>query len=904
MVCQLKPSRRRCAHWLVFLATALLMTGPALVSQGTLGATDLIRMHSPYREALPRSPDAGNVLQTDQIEQIALVAKFWRSAKQGDLQLWEPNVGAGVPLFTGVHNRVLAPWFAVIPFVPEAMGTTVAILLALMVGQWSTFALCRRIGIGYWGAVLGAVAFVYSGPSMAMILRIHEVLLFPLVLYTLHGSVSERGQRRGGYLAVLALSTAFVWVSGFPAAALFVLYLAAAFALFLLAEETRRQRGWSRIRQILHLAAAPVAAVVAGTAMASVQLLPSIQFLRMSGSLERHFGPWHSAGTEQLATTVSSRVLGAYQDGSWWWPIDGYSNPYEASLTAGGVVLVLLAVLAVGLRRPAHHVYAERVLGCFLMPAGLVVAVATYLGGPTLWVLQHLPFMASNSFGRARFITSLAFAMCAGMALDAVTSRPHADAPRFSGMLRWSCGAVLVAIALGLHQVGNEAARLGQLWVFAMAVVVPVSAAAVVWGTRRHRRSIAGVAVLLCALELIWSSWGFVPTSEAEDFYPDPPAPARFADEVGKGGLYRFASRGLAVLPPHMAALLGWKDLRIAFPSWERYRELMEAADPEVFSRRRLRTIFTEQLDLESPVLDAAAVRYMVQPLSDAGYLLGEEVRLRVSEVAMPASFTFEVPPGGVRRIVVGLAEAEHGCDIGWYEAELGHHVARRLFREGGREIAFTFPDVGEPGDMVSVRVRSTHCPAHVGPDGGRITVFGPDTESEIRIVESSGWAVFERPDAMPRVSLAQEVVRIDDDKARLEYLAKRPSGGPVVVEGGFGDRPLQGGTVSFVEDGNDRVRLSVDSEGEGLLVLRDVFAPGWRVTVNGVPARVLFVDHAFRGVVVPDGTSHVTFSYFPPMLQRGIFGAVGGLLLALALWVTGGAVPSMPGSARRDHGT
>jgi uncharacterized membrane protein YfhO len=77
---------------------------------------------------------------------------------------------------------------------------------------------------------------------------------------------------------------------------------------------------------------------------------------------------------------------------------------------------------------------------------------------------------------------------------------------------------------------------------------------------------------------------------------------------------------------------------------------------------------------------------------------------------------------------------------------------------------------------------------------------------------------------------------------------------------------------------------VAVDSDGPGLLVLRDVHAPGWRVTVDGEHADLQRVDHAFRGVAVPAGASAVVFSYNPGSLRTGAWLAVVGILLLVGM--------------------
>ncbi len=66
------------------------------------------------------------------------------------------------------------------------------------------------------------------------------------------------------------------------------------------------------------------------------------------------------------------------------------------------------------------------------------------------------------------------------------------------------------------------------------------------------------------------------------------------------------------------------------------------------------------------------------------------------------------------------------------------------------------------------------------------------------------------------------------------------------------------------------RAVVEVDATGEGMLVLNDVWYPGWRGTVNGVEAPLYRANGAFRAVRVPSGHSTVTFTFESDSLKQG----------------------------------
>ena len=89
------------------------------------------------------------------------------------------------------------------------------------------------------------------------------------------------------------------------------------------------------------------------------------------------------------------------------------------------------------------------------------------------------------------------------------------------------------------------------------------------------------------------------------------------------------------------------------------------------------------------------------------------------------------------------------------------------------------------------------------------------------------------------------------------------------------------------VLEGDDptRVELEVTLRSPGLVVLADVFYPGWRLEVDGRAAEILRVDRAMRGTVVPAGPHRLIYRYRP----RSV--VAGAALSALGLLALGGVL-------------
>jgi hypothetical protein len=94
--------------------------------------------------------------------------------------------------------------------------------------------------------------------------------------------------------------------------------------------------------------------------------------------------------------------------------------------------------------------------------------------------------------------------------------------------------------------------------------------------------------------------------------------------------------------------------------------------------------------------------------------------------------------------------------------------------------------------------------------------------------------------------------------------------------------------TARVVAQEPDRIELAVRAETPALLVLSEVWDPGWHATVSGVPTPVLLADHTLRALSIPPGEHAVVLTYEPPLLRLGIGVSVVtlALLIGSAIWL------------------
>jgi hypothetical protein len=150
---------------------------------------------------------------------------------------------------------------------------------------------------------------------------------------------------------------------------------------------------------------------------------------------------------------------------------------------------------------------------------------------------------------------------------------------------------------------------------------------------------------------------------------------------------------------------------------------------------------------------------------------------------------------------------------------------------------------------------------------------------------------LFEVPDPLPRAFLAEgwEVVEGPAQALQRALAAGLPVRHVMLEDTGLASSAppaAPAGRIMAATWEAERVRLITRSRDPGVLVLLDRWYPGWRVAVNGEPARLLRANGVFRAVEVPAGEADVEFVFAPRSLRNGAWMTVIGVAAwLLLLW-------------------
>jgi hypothetical protein len=163
---------------------------------------------------------------------------------------------------------------------------------------------------------------------------------------------------------------------------------------------------------------------------------------------------------------------------------------------------------------------------------------------------------------------------------------------------------------------------------------------------------------------------------------------------------------------------------------------------------------------------------------------------------------------------------------------------------------------------------------------------------------EDRGLEVLNNTGAMPRVWLVTHAEAVDGEEAlrriRGESTTPFEPRKSVLLEVRPDELPqLSGadsasGVANLIEHKPTRLSIETDAPTNTVLVVSEIFYPGWRVTVDGQPARIMLADFLLRAVSLPPGKHKVEMYYSPTPAYVGAGVSIVTLILLSILALYG----------------
>jgi hypothetical protein len=475
----------------------------------------------------------------------------------GEFPWWNPYAGLGVPE-VGINAGALEPVALALGRVLSVpMLVNVRAVAALVLGGWGTFLLVTTLGASRSAAVFAAVAFSFSGWTIAWLGRTNLMaeIWMPWLFWA-----TERLLRQGGISRVgaVAFFTAPAFLTGHPQTSVQILAALAIYVAARLVSSAEPVAARARRGGLV------TAAVVLGIAVALVQLVPMLEMVSLSqlpptgrGRVREAAGilgaVWNSITGDPvvlkrdlptLVTAVAPTFFGSPVTGSWWWA--GY-NGMEMMVYAG-LLPPFFAAYAAAARRESPGI------GIWLLLS--VIALGAAYAVPILNALNYVPVLGLANNGRLRMVFRFALVVAAAFGVDRFAQDVRDGRVRWA---RWLAGFGVVVTGapaltyLGLRATGHALPPAATVAAGgAGAVIVLIALAGLVCLYARAmlgRIALAGSLVALAFADAVWHLGDFNPAIPTMHVFPETPA-VRFLRS--DPSLYRVSSSPyFRVLPPH-----------------------------------------------------------------------------------------------------------------------------------------------------------------------------------------------------------------------------------------------------------------------------------------------------------------------------------------------------------------
>jgi hypothetical protein len=666
--------------------------------------------------APPGLTRANNTLLYDQAYQFYPWRVYTVQAlQQGFLPWWNPYVYSGAPFLAADQPAVFYP-LNVLTYVLSAADAALATALArLLIAGLTTYWFLRTIGAGRFGALLGGISYAFGGFMVVFLGHPHTNVAtwLPALFLTLEWLYRKSDLQ---HVALVALVTAAQLTGGHAELCLYTLTAGALYYLLRVVSAwwgkqrlpLSAARPWKPVA--LHILSFSVAMIL-GFALASIQLLPFLEWLQQNAELDLRLA---TKGAHLVRVGLRHWLAGLplmilpNLFGNPTWPSAAQSflplwNFVEQTLYVGIVALALAVGGAIACPRltggdgaktrastpPARVETAGGQGGDMGWPwetqvLFMGVLALTALGAALRWPIfdwiNQLPLFSIAAPGRLRLIYTFSVSVLAGLGASRLSDSDVESSltRRVRGLLmglatlavavlvftRWALNRALAGSttigfgeALATQQLSADAVQ----WAFGLTNLsmywpIFIALAAFVVFTlyqRRvlNRRMMQVLVLLLVVADLFAFGINYHTTVGQELIFPETPALKLLQSDEG---LFRVVGTSID-LTPNSCMMYGLQDVRgLDFPD-RRYLQLCQAIGGQ--DRLGYGIVFTEQL--QPRLLGLMNVKYVLtssnldeKVLSHLTLLaVDKDIRIYQNQSFLPRSFIVH------RARIVGAAQ-------------------------------------------------------------------------------------------------------------------------------------------------------------------------------------------------------------------------------------------------------
>jgi uncharacterized membrane protein len=200
----------------------------------------------------------------------------------GHFPLWNPYLFGGLPYIAAMHGDIFYPTFLLRMVLPTDVAMTWGFIIHIFLSGLLTYGFLRALGYGFYGSLIGGIAYMMSGQIASSVSPGHDgklfvSALFPLALWMLYRGIRQgRSWSWGAFALIIGLCV----LSPHPQLLQYTLLTSGAYALFLAFAAVD---GVSLPRAIaIRRLAVALGSVIVGLAIGAVQYLPVREYVPWS----------------------------------------------------------------------------------------------------------------------------------------------------------------------------------------------------------------------------------------------------------------------------------------------------------------------------------------------------------------------------------------------------------------------------------------------------------------------------------------------------------------------------------------------------------------------------------------------------------------------------------------------
>jgi hypothetical protein len=309
-----------------------------------------------------------------------------QSVKQGVLPLWNPLLLSGEPFLAITQSSLFYPLNVLYYLLPVATAWTVSLIVRLFLAALFMTMFVRSIGGSKTGSIFAGIVFGASGWMTAWQGQPigDGAIWLPFVCWAIH---NLRKTPSASYFVLTAAAFAMPVLAGHPEMAAHVTLTGAALALMLWMFPPQSNTPRFDLRFPLIFTFAGLLAV----GLASVQIIPTIEWLRQTGTAFRWV--WPSLAPHQVLGWVSRDVFRSPNSA-------GINIPESVAYMA--VISILAAPLALFHRSRFYVAFLSGITACAVAVAYGVQPIHALVSHiPVLWALKNSRLVLVATFGMA-----------------------------------------------------------------------------------------------------------------------------------------------------------------------------------------------------------------------------------------------------------------------------------------------------------------------------------------------------------------------------------------------------------------------------------------------------------------------------------------------------------------------